>query len=176
MSDSTEFEVVSLTDRAIVWPRDEYATYCKYRDTRDIEVVRPCFKPGSTPTIYVMRELSNAHRKAIKGDFDDKSRAAFQYGLVRILNWRSKDGPVATFEPDHYDSGVVKDEVIAGTTFKDALMLEIGSVALQLGFFPEGIEQTFQLPPTLLELWAQMVLLHVEQTPSAPDSSSEKTA
>jgi hypothetical protein len=156
-AEASEFEVVSLIDPAIAWPKDEYATYRKYRETRDIEVVRPCFKPGVLPTIFVVRELPNSLRRFIKGDFDDKSRAAFQHALVRVENFRDKDrGPIVR-ELDKWDNGTVKDDELA--LFTDSQILEIGSVALQRGFFPSGTGATYQLPPTLLEQWAAMVLL-----------------
>lgn len=159
-SDASEFTVVSLTDPAIAWPKDDYATYFKYRETRDMELVRPHFKPGATPQIYTVRELPNALRKVIKGDLDDKSRAAFQFALVRVENWRDKKGAPLTREIDKYDNGAVKETDLE--LFHDSRILEIGSVAIQLGFFPSEIAATYRLPPTLLEQWAQMALLPAE--------------
>lgn len=159
-ADASEFVVVSLTDPAIAWPKDDYATYFKYRDTRDIEVVRPHLKPGAAPQFYVVRELPNALRKVIKGDFDDKSRAAFQFALTRVENWRDKKGAPLNREVDRHDNGAVKEPELE--LFHDSRILEIGSVAIQLGFFPSEIGVTFRLPPTLQEQWAVMALLPAE--------------
>lgn len=169
------FKVISLRDSAVDWPGMLAAggpdAIREYWETRKFELVQPFIRPGEQPTIYLLREVPNdlADDYVLGAEPDDRDmrmyRRAFKAGLMRVRNLRTRDGVVLPeFEPARDRQGVMQDRECA--RFGQLQRLEMGSVALQIGFFPPGTEPIFQLPQSFL-----LLLAHPTHRNAGPSSA-----
>lgn len=174
------FKTVSLRDQAIDWNAMAVDQINRFMETRDLALVTRFIKPAQRPTFYVLREIPNelADNYVLgregEPDLNDPGvyRRAFKAGLVRVENLRVRDGVILPdFEPAKDTSGILRDAELG--RFGQAERLEVGTVAIQRGFFPPGTEPTFQLPRFLLQLLAHPTRPSAARNPASQAPSSE---
>lgn len=155
-----EFRTVSLRDPAIDWAEAEREQGIdimqRYWETRDLDLIKPYFIAGVEPQYFVLREVPDdiADNWVLGNDADEGDarvyRRAFRAALVRVENYRTIDGTIMALQPSKDASGVVRERELR--RWGQPQRIEIGSVAIQRGFFPPGTEPTFRLPQRFLGL------------------------
>lgn len=168
-------EVVSVYDPAIDVERvtwDEIRKYISERPKNWRSALK--FKPGQQPTVYKLKEISRAlwfgYVRTAPSDALAAMRA-FQCSVVGVQNLRTVDGvSLQDYAPSSANGEPMRDEDLE--RFQFAAIEEIGKVALDHSFLAGRIGSSYQLPPTLLALLAQLPFPLVAASQSAPAKNS----
>ena len=151
---TTTMEVVSVTDPAIDLTKTDLQLYADKRDVSTVVV-----KKGQLCTRYHLRPLSTKmfNRFVKPAAPAVQNERAFALAVTQVDNMITRDGqtignwvPGGTFNlPGIADGTMVSDDEIE--LFWPSVVEEIGSVAYRMSFLPRTSDETWQLPPSLLE-------------------------
>jgi hypothetical protein len=171
-----EFKTISVSDPAIDWVSIPQDTVGAYLRTREFALIEPYLKPGSTPTIFVLREIPDAQWEGYV-EVDNvalKYRRAFQCAVLRVEGLETPEG-FALAADGLVKRKLLNDEALSDEDckrFAPSERLEIGAVAYQRSFFPKRIGADFQLPPMWLEQWERVVRHRAAQNRALPAHSN----
>ncbi len=175
------FEVVSVLDPAIDTESMLFADMLKYRDTRDIKLLK--FKPGRQPQRYYLREVKDRvwESYVAAGGFDEETGRptpltclrAFMCAVVRVDNILQRDGsilPGAWVPSGMPDAVCIQDADVE--RFSKSDRAEIGAIAFTRSFLAPRTAETYPLSPTLRRSMVEREYLRADATPPSPAPSN----
>lgn len=172
------FVVVSVLDPAIDTASMTVDEMVRYRDTRDIKLLK--WLAGVQPTRYHLREIRHSvwESYVMAADTEaERHRRAFLCAVVKVENLRQRDGSILAGDYTHANvpraAALPEDEA---ERFPPFIRAEIGLVAFTRGFLAWGIEPTFQLPGLLVPYLAARAYLRADATPASPAPSSSEAS
>lgn len=166
--------VISAFDPAINVEAITAAQMGVYLKSRDMALITPYLRPGSTPTKFHLREIDHAlwGRYILAADgADEQALRAFQCSVWRIENLYQQDGTFLPIwdAPDNKGQPMPEEMM---QRVSPAECLEIGRVAWSHSFFHRRIECSFVPPHSFLTLLGARGFRPADASPSLPAKSS----